>query len=71
MTLTSVYDFLNDEIDNIGKNISKLEEEIKVKNISIEEAKVFLKELNGEDSDESEPVDSRWAALKELKKQLK
>ncbi len=25
----------------------------------------------GEDSDESEPVDSRWDALKELKKQLK
>ena len=53
MTLKSVYEFLNDEIDNIGKNISKLEEEIKVKNISIEEAKIFLKELNGEDSDES------------------
>lgn len=53
MTLKSVYDFLNDEIDNISKNISKLEEEIKVKNISIEEAKVFLKEINGEDSDES------------------
>ena len=52
MTLKSVYDFLNDDINNIDLQISSIEDSIKEKNISIDEANVFIDELkNGNDDD--------------------
>lgn len=53
MSLKSVYDFLNDEIENIDKNISEIEEKIKLRNISIEEANIFINELNNGNIEDS------------------